>query len=221
MMRFPFGPRPMPRRPYPGGYQQNRPQPKISYEQLMEKASFTPELSFLLAMTLKDGMNQNAVLEMLRKIAPFVGAEDQRAIHSLLGARQFTDRFKSEAPSFEPQRGESGLSGYAKHSRQQSLLNVLRGYASDETAGMMKGMQQSYEMQSNFQRMTRRMEKLRNMNSASPEDMFEALSMFMPPEQMGQFKNMQNMMRMMSNMGNMDNFKPEDILGFMNANQNQ
>ncbi len=67
-------------------------------------------------------------------------------------------------------------------------------------------------MQENFEKMLKRMQKLRNMNNSSPEDMFEAISMFMPPSEQANIRNMQNMMRMM---GSMKDFKPEDMLKFM------
>ena len=89
----------------------------------------------------------------------------------------------------------------------------MQRYAGQDTGGMMKNLQRSAQMQENFDRMLRRMERLRNMNTASPEDMFEAMSGFMPPEQQSEFRNMQMMMRMMSNMGK--NMKPEDLFRMM------
>jgi len=77
---------------------------------------------------------------------------------------------------------------------------------------MMRNLAQSASMQENFERMTRKMEKLRNMNASSPEQMFDVLSVFMPHEEQSKFRNMQNMMRMM---GSMKNFKPEDMFKFM------
>lgn len=215
MLRFPFNSRPIPK------HMQNRqrePQPeennnKISYDDLMKNASFSPELSFLLAMTLKDGLCRNTMLDMLKNIEPYVSAGDKEAIHSILGARQLTENFKSSTPDFAPSHSAFGLSGFSKLSRQQSLLNVLQKYASHDTSSMMQSLQKSTEMQENFERMNKRMQKLRNMNSSSPEEMFEAMSMFMPPNDQSNFKNMQNMMQMM---GSMKNFKPEDIFKFMN-----
>lgn len=218
MLRFPFNSRPMPR------HMQNRqkePQhtednSKISYDDLMKNASFSPDLSFLLSMTLKDGLNRNTMLDMLKNIEPYVSASDKEAIHSILGARQLTNDFRSSAPDYTPSHSYSGLSGFSKLSRQQSLLNVLQKYASHDTSAMMQSLQKSTEMQDNFERMNKRMQKLRNMNNSSPEDMFEAMSMFMPSNEQSNFRNMQNMMRMM---GSMKNFKPEDIFKFMNINK--
>lgn len=222
MMRFPFNhPRPMP--PHMYRQQQMRrnqqAEKKISYEDLFKNASLSPELSFLLAMTLKDGVSQSKVFDMLKSIEPYVSGSDKNAIHSILGARKMTDNFMHETPNFVPEHGEygeHGLSGFSKLSRQQALLGVLQKYASKETSGMMRNLQQSVQMQENFARMSKRMEKLRNMNNASPEDMFEAISMFMPPEEQSKFRNMQNMMRMM---GSMKNFKPEDMFKFMSNNR--
>ena len=214
MFRYPFGPRRMPH-PVP----QNRPpqnppeEKKISYDELMKKASFSPELSFLLAMTLKDGLCQNTVLDMLAKIEPYVSADDKNAIHSILGARQMTDEFRRSTPNLTPQHTHTGLSGFSKLTRQQALLGVLEKYASHETGSMMRNLQQSVKMQEDFARMSRRIETLRNTKDPSPEQMMDALSMFIPQDQMSQFRNMSNMMRMM---GNMKDFKPEDIFKFMN-----
>ena len=214
MFRFPFGPRPMPHRdPYNRPPQPPPEEKKISYDDLMKNASFSPELSFLLAMTLKDGLCQNTVLDMLAKIEPYVSATDKDAIHSILGARNMTDTFRRSTPDFAPQHTHTGLSGYSKLTRQQALLNVLQNYASHETGSMMKNLAQSVKMQEDFARMSRRMEALRNNKNPSPEQMFEALSMFMPEDQQSQFRNMSNMMRMM---GSMNNLKPEDIFKFMN-----
>ena len=216
MFRYPFNSRYSPRPP------EHTPEPppqeaehKISYEELMKRATFSPELSFLLAMTLKDGVNQNTALDMLKSIEPYVSPGDRDAIRSILGAKQMTEDFRQQAPVYEPRHGTNGLNEFSKLTRQQALLNILQQYASNETGALMKNLQKSVEMQENFERMNKRMQKLRNMNSSSPEDMFEALSMFMPPEQQSQFRNMQNMMRMMSNM---KDFKPEDMFKFMNFN---
>ena len=70
MPMFPFGPRPYPGhtpgvpRPYPapvpGGYRPPAPAPPdLSGRDLLQHASFSPELSFLLAMTLKGRFEQN------------------------------------------------------------------------------------------------------------------------------------------------------------------
>ena len=198
---------------------QNRPpqkppqEKKISYDELMKKATFSPELSFLLAMTLKDGLCQNTVLDMLEKIEPYVSAGDKDAIHSILGARHMTDEFRRSTPNLAPQHTHTGLSGFSKLTRQQALLNVLQKYASHETGTMMRSLQQSVKMQEDFARMNRRIESLRNNKNPSPEQMMDALSMFMPQDQMSQFRNMSSMMRMM---GSMKDFKPEDIFKFMN-----
>lgn len=217
MLRFPFNSRPMPKHMQD---RQTQPQPeeannKISYDDLLKNASFSPELSFLLAMTLKDGLCRNTMQDMLKNIEPYVSAGDKEAIHSILGAKQLTENFRRSTPDFAPNHNNSGLSGFSKLSRQQSLLNVLQKYASHDTGAMMQSLQKSTEMQENFERMNKRMQKLRNMNSSSPEDMFEAMSMFMSPSDQSNIKNMQNMMRMM---GSMKNFKPEDMFKFMNNN---
>ncbi len=216
MLRFPFNSRPLPRHMQNRQKELNKPEEsKIKYDDLMKNASFSPELSFLLAMTLKDGLCQNTVLDMLKNIEPYVSKSDKQAIHSVLGAKKLTDDFKQSSPEYRPGHSDSGLSDFSKLSRQQSLLNVLQRYASHDTGAMMQSLIKSAKMQEDFERMSRRMQKLRDMDNSSPEDMFEAMSMFMPQKEQANFKNMQNMMRMMKSM---KNFKPEDMFKFMNNN---
>ena len=199
MLRFPFNSSPAPRQMHNNPRNiQSRPEDnkKLSYDDLINSASFSPELSFLLAMTLKDGLCKNTMLDMLKNIEPYVSAADKQAIHSILGARQLTENFKRSTPDLAPSHSCSKLSEFSKLSRQQALLNVLQKYASNETSAMMQSLQRSTQMQNNFEKMNRRMQRLRNMNSSNPEEMFEAMSMFMPQEEQSDFRNMQNMMRM-------------------------
>ncbi len=218
MPMFPFGPRPYPG-PAPSGYRppapQPPPQPEPTGRELLAHTNFSPELSFLLAMTLKDGLSRSAVLDLLRDIEPFVSAADRDAINSLRSAQEVAQGLYRPAPPADPPQYSGPLSGYSRLSRQQSLLEVLQRYAGQDAGGMMKNLQRSAQMQENFDRMLRRMERMRNMNSSSPEDIFEAMSGFMPPEQQSQFRNMQMMMRMMSSMGN--NMKPEDMFRMMSG----
>lgn len=211
MLRFPYSGRPAPRRTDPMR-RPPVPQNKISYEDLMRNASFTPELSFLLAMVLKDGMSQDRLLNMLREIEPYVSAGDKAAIHSVIGAIQATGDFIRSGPDNWPPHPSAGLAEFSKFSRQHSLLDIMQKYAERDTNNMMQNLQRSVEMQENFDKMLKRMQKLRNMNSSTPEDMFEALSMFMSPAEQANIRNMQNMMRMM---GGMKNFRPEDLMKMM------
>ncbi|MCK9479550.1 MAG: hypothetical protein M0R40_08655 [Firmicutes bacterium] len=210
MFRFPFGPRPAPRQMQRRGVPS--PQKSVSYGDLLQHASFSPELSFLLSMTLKDGLDKKTTLDMLKNIEPYVAAQDREAIHSIFHTLNMTDNYRRRPPVPPPGRHGAGLSDFSKLSRHQTLLEILQRYASQDTCSMLRGLSQSARTQENFERMSRRIEKLRNMNMSSPENMFEAISMFMPAEEQSKFKNMQNMMRMM---GSMKNFKPEDLFKFM------
>ncbi len=212
MLRFPFGPRPAPAQP------RNRytapPEPTYNYGDLAKQASFSPELSFLLSMTLKDGQSRESVLDMLKSIEPFVSDDDRKAIQSIFCTLRLTEHYRRQPPVEPPKRSGTGLSSFSRLSRQQALLDVLQRYASKDTAAMMHGLSQSARMQENFGRMIRRFEKLRQMDVSSPEYMFEAMSLFMPPDEQKKYRNMQNMMRMM---GSMKNFKPEDLFKFMGS----
>jgi hypothetical protein len=216
MSMFPFGPRPYPG-PAPTGYSPPAPppQPEPSGRDLLAHTVFSPELSFLLAMTLKDGLSRSAVLDLLRDIEPFVSVPDREAIRSLRGAQEVAQGLHRPAPPSNPPRMTSPLSGYSRLSRQQGLLEVLQRYAGRDAGGMMKNLQQSAQMQESFDRMLRRMERLRHINTSSPEDIFDAMSGFMPPQQQAEFRNMQMMMRMMSSMGK--NMKPEDLFRMMSG----
>jgi hypothetical protein len=211
MLRFPYSGRPAPRRS-DTVRRPPVPQSKISYEDLMRNASFSPELSFLLAMVLKDGMRQDRLLSMLKEIEPYVSAGDKAAIHSVIGAIQISDDFRKSGPDDWPPRTNAGLADYSKFSRQYSLLDIMQKYAERDTGNMMQNLQRSVKMQENFEKMLKRMEKLRNMKNSSPEDMFEAISMFMPPSEQANIRNMQNTIRMMASM---KNFRPEDMMKFM------
>jgi hypothetical protein len=210
MARFPISRRPAPRPEYRG--LNDEPEKMLSYEDLIKTASFSPELSFLLAMLFKDGINQNRAADMFRDIGQFVSDGDKAAINSILGALQMSDEFRKSSPDISVPHVSNGLSEFSKISRQQLLLNSMLKYAGRDSGAMMRNLQRTYEMQDNYERMLKRLQKLNNINGNSPEEMFEALSIFMSPEQQANFQSMQNMMRMM---GSMNNFKPEDILKFM------
>lgn len=221
MPKFPYGPRPVPRQ-----IQYNRREEQADEQkpdeaipdadEMLKNASFSPELSFLLALTLKDGMRQGSAMDMLKSIEPYVSAGDREAIHKILGAQKLAEEYRRTPPSSPFGFPGSGLSDFSRLSRQQALLEILQHYASHESSDLMRSLQRSAQMQESFERMIRRMEKMRHMNTNSPEEMFEAMSMFMSPEDQAKFRNLQNMMRMM---GNMKGFNPEDMFRFMNNNR--
>jgi hypothetical protein len=222
MPKFPYGPRPVSRQIQ---YTRRDSQPtensaehfEQSEKDILKNASFSPELSFLLAMTMKDGLRQGSAMDLLRNIEPHVSASDREAIHQIIGAQKMAEEYRRNPPTMPYGFPGSGLNNFSRMSRQQALLEILQNYASNESSDMMRALQRSTQMQENFDRMVKRMEKMRNMNMSAPEDMFEAMSMFMPQEQQSQFKNMQNMMSMMGKMGNMKGFKPEEIFKFMSS----
>jgi hypothetical protein len=221
MPKFPYGPRPVPRqiqytRRDPQPIERNAEHVEQPERDLLKNAAFSPELSFLLAMTMKDGLRQGSAMDLLKSIEPYVSSSDREAIHQLLGAQKAAEEYRKNPPAMSYGFPGAGLNNFSRMSRQQALLEILQHYASNESSDMMRALQRSSQMQDNFDKMIKRMEKLRHMNMAKPEDMFEAMSMFMPQDQQSQFKNMQNMMRMMSTMGNMNGFKPEDMFKFMN-----
>ena len=221
MPSFPYGPRPVPRHIQynrrEGQHSDLSPDPHIPDEKdLLNNASFSPELSFLLTMTLKDGLRQGSAIDLLRSIEPYVSAGDREAIHKILEAHRLAGEFKKSPPSAPYGFPGSGLNGFSRLSRQQALLEILQHYASHESSSMMRSLQRSSQMQDNFERMIKKVEKLRNIKTSSPEELFDVISQFMPPDDQGKVRNMQNMMRMM---GGMKSFKPEDMFRFMNNSQ--
>lgn len=209
MIRFPTG-RGAPRPTY--NSKSDLPEKVIHYEDLINTASFSSELSFLLAYLLRGGMSQNKAIDMLRDIEPFVSDGDKAAINSILGAIQMTDEFRKSAPYFSSSRLANGLSDYTRSSRQHSLINSMIKYAENDSADMLKSLQKSMEMQEYYDSMLKKLQSLNNINSNSPEDMYEAFSLFMTPEQQAGYRNLQTMMNMLNSM---KDFKPEDIFKFM------
>jgi hypothetical protein len=210
MARFPIGRRPAPRPEYRS--MGEAPEKILSYEDLIKTASFSPELSFLLAMLFRDGIVQSKAADLFRDIAPFVSDGDKAAINSILGALLMSDEFRKSAPDLPRPRVSNGLSDFSRTSRQHNLINTMFKYAGHGTGTMMKNLQRMLEMQDDYERMLKKLQKLRNINGNNTEEMFEAMSIFMTPDQQANYQNMQNMMRMM---GSMKNFKAEDILKFM------
>jgi hypothetical protein len=217
MPKFPYGPRPISRqiqytRREPQHAENSEPASQADKD-ILKNAAFSPELSFLLAMTMKDGLRQGTVLDLLKGIEPYVCAKDREAIHQIMKARKMAEEYRTNPPNIPPGFPGANLNAFSRLSRQQALLEILQHYGSRESSELMRALQRSVQMQENFDRMIKRLEKLRHMNTSSPEAMFEAISMFMPPDQQSQLKNMQNMLRMM---GGMQGMKPEDIFKFMN-----
>jgi len=213
---FPYGPRPIPRQIQYTRREQHadrsEPSPRANND-ILKNSAFTPELSFLLAMTIKDGLRHGSVLELLKSIEPYVCARDREAIHQILKAQKIAEEYRTKPPSIPHGFPGADLNAFSRMSRQQALLEILQHYASHETSELMRALQRSVQMQENFERMIKRLEKLRQMNMSSPEDMLEAISMFLPPDQQAQLKNLNNMIRMMAGMQGM---KPDDIFKFMN-----
>ncbi len=219
MPRFPYGPGPVPRQIQYSRRGAQRGEPQASQHipgemDLLNRASFSPELSFLLAMTLKDGLRQGSIKDLLRSIEPYVSGGDREAIHKILSAQKMADEYRKNPPSAPYGFPGSGLNEFSRLSRQQALLEILQHYASSESLSIMRSLQRSAQMQENFERMLKRIEKLRHMKTSSPDDLVEAMSLFMPPQEQSRIRNMQNMIRMM---GGMKDFKPEDIFRFMNS----
>jgi len=207
MVRFPTGLRHAPRPEY---MPDTEPQDGVmNYEDLLKSASFSPGLSFLLALMLKDGMSRAKALNMLRDIEPYVSDGDKAAIHGILGAVKVSNNFRN-APADPPvPRVPPELSEYSRPTRQNYLIETMLRYAGRGAASSIKSLKRMIEMRDEYERMIKRLRKLKSLNMNSTEDVMEAMSMFMPPEQLEAYHNMQNLLKMM---GSIKDIRPEDIL---------
>ena len=134
MPKFPYGPRPVSRqiqntRREPQRAELGEPAPQAGKDRL-KNAAFTPELSFLLAMTLKDGLRQGTVLGLLKSIEPYVCARDREAIHQILKAQKIAEEYRTNPPAIPLGFPGADLIGFSRMSRQQALLEILQHYAS-------------------------------------------------------------------------------------------
>ena len=206
MVRFPTGLRHAPRPQYASGAE---PQDGvINYEDLLKSASFSPGLSFLLALMLKDGMSRAKALNMLREIEPYVSDGDKAAIHGILGAVQISNDFRNTPADPPVPRVPPELSEYSRPTRQNYLIETMLRYAGRGAASSIKSIKKMIEMRDEYERTLKRLRKLKSLNMNSTEDVIEAMSMFMPPEQIEAYQNMQNLLKMM---GSMKDIRPEDI----------
>lgn len=213
MLRFPFN-----QGPYPQEKDEAKQQKALVKTEEVNKNSepndgLSPELSMLLSMALKDGMQQNRMFSMLKDIMPYVSGNEKAVLQRMLDTKNNSN---NEAYNNRPAGSGSSLSGFTKQSRQQDLLDVIERYSEDQGNDMIKQLRRSVQMQKDFEDAAKKFGNLGNMNNAKPDEIIEAMSMFMKDEDKAQMRNMQNMMRLF---GSMNNAKPEDLLSFLNLNK--
>jgi hypothetical protein len=197
MVRYPFG-----RTPYQPRKRPPAPPPK--HDPLLDNASFSPQLSLMLSMVLKDGFCRNTALDLLRNIYPYVEPEDKAMIDKILGMRDF-------AQGYRPNRMQLNNGGRAlsKQERDLSLLNIFKQFAGQDTVRMFDNLERMTMMQTDMNRMMNRLQNIRNMNVSSPDDLLGAMEAFMPQGERNNIRNMTNMMQLFKNM---NNFKPDDLM---------
>jgi hypothetical protein len=202
MFRFPYmrGPEPRERSRRPPAQEQQR----QKQSPFPGNAYFSPQLSLLLSMVLKDGAPQSRTFEILKSIYPYVDPADRAMIDRVFGIQEFAQGYRPNLSQNLP-----GGRALSKQERDLHILQTLRQYASPDSAKMFNRFEQALKMQQDMTRMMNRMEMLRNTKASTPEDIFSTMEAFLPPDERKNIRNMTNMMNLFKNMGN---FKPEDIL---------
>lgn len=213
MLRFPFN-----QNPYPARQKEPEQQKALVKAEEVNKSNepqdeISPELSMLLSMALRDGTQQNRIFSMLEDIMPYVSGNEKAVLQRLLDTKNSA---KNETYTNRPTGSANSLSGYTRQSRQQDLLDVFERYSQDQGSDMINQLRRSMQMQKDFEEASKKFGNLGDMNNAKPEEIIEAMSMFMNEEDKAQIRNMQNMMRLF---GSMNNAKPEDLLSFLNLNK--
>lgn len=175
-----------------------------SVNSIFENASFSPQLSLLLSMILKDGFARNTTMELLKNIYPYVDPVDKAMIDRIFDIKEF-------AGSYRPSFNTSPFPGKAlsKHERDLNLLRILKQYAAQDTLRIFDRIERSIIMQAEMSRMMHRLESFRNMKASTPDELINIMEDFMPPEERKNIHNITNMMQLFKNMGN---FKPEDLM---------
>lgn len=183
----------------PSAQQQNEQQ-----NALLSNASFSPQLSFLLSMVLKDGFSRNTTFDLLRNIYPYVEPGDKSMIDKIFGIQEFARGYKpGSQPNANPGRALS------KQERDIHLLRVLRQYAAQDTVRIFNRYEQAIRMQQDLSRMMNRLEALRKTKVTNPDELLNTMESFLPPEERKNIRNISNMLNLFRNMGG---FKPEDIM---------
>jgi len=189
----------MPRRPpgKPEQHRTSRPEPEQKND---PKISLSSELSFLLALTLKDGLCKNTVFDLLNSIVPHVDKNDRTAISHILKLGEITDDFKRRTDIYSFRPVNTGSRTFTGTDRHLSLLRVLKKYAGQDANAVFSRMEKTLLMQTDMTRMINRINNLKHINMDKPDDFLSAFEMFMPPDERKNISNLANMMRLFAGM---------------------
>ncbi len=182
------------------------------HKQFMEKAAFSPQLSLMLSMVLKDGFCRNTAMDMLKNIYPYAEPNDKKVIDQLFGLREFSLGYR---PNLHQQLGAGNA--LSKQERDLNLLRVLKRYASQDTVRMFSRLERSIIMQSDINRLLNRMDMLRNTKVSGPDDMLNTMESLLPASERSNIRNISNMMNLFKNMSS---FRPEDIMKMWGMQKN-
>lgn len=192
------------RYPYFTGREENFNLPK-KIEAPAETAplSFSPELSLMLSLALKDNQDSGNVVKMLRSIEPSLSGRDRNAVNRLLNYSEF-------------EKTQTRKSKYNGNTDLMGVLSSLTGFSgSSETGYIFEQMKNIFSAQEQFANFSQRLGRFQDKKNMNMSDMMEILSMFMPKDRLGPLGNISNMANMMNMFGNMKNFDPSMLLQMM------
>ncbi len=181
----------------------NLPQQREVKEHNPAPLSFSPELSLMLSLALKDNPGSEEIRGILSSIAPSLPGEDRSAVEKLL-------RYSEFEQSDNSRRHRHSEGDYTQ------VIRTLKGLSKNRnTSTVFDQMERAFSMQEEFSRMHRKLSMFQNKKNLGLEEMMDLMTLFMPKEQlkgMGQLSNMANMMKMF---GNMKNFDPSMMMNMM------
>lgn len=187
-----------PRPPVDAVQEPNRPKEKVTAPNL-QAAGFSPLLTALLGMTIKDGLVNHTAFSLLRDIFPYVSKQDQTIISQLIGYQNMAGEVLKH-PYFPPLETVQQKRPLTNRQKFLELLRAMRKYGGQNANASFAMLERVLNMQ---QRMTHLSNKGNHMAQA-----LEMMSLFggQNNEMAGNMKemsNMANLFSMMNAMGNM------------------
>lgn len=165
--------------------------------------SFSPELSLILSIALKDKPDNENIISMLKQIEPSLSGKDREAVAKLLHYSEF----EKSQPRKTRYNGSTDLLG---------VLRSLTGFSgSSETGYMFEQMKNIFLAQEQFTNFSQKLDRFQNKQNMNMSDMMDTLTMFMPKDQLGALGNISNMSNMMNLFGNMKNLDPSMLMQMM------
>ena len=192
------------RYPYFAGREENFNLPQRSEPpEVKTPLSFSPELSLMLSLLLKDNPDSENITKMLKSIEPSLSGRDRESVARLL---QYSE-FEKTKPCRTKHGGDTDLMG---------VLQTLTGFSgSNDTGYIFEQMKNVFLAQEQFSDFSQRLNRYQGSKNMDMADMMEMLAMFMPKDKMNGLNNISNMANMMNMFGNMKNFDPSMLMRMM------